>query len=180
MYSYEDRIRAVKLYSKLGKRLGDTIRQLGYPTKNSLIGWHSEYERRQDLRVGYSRSGPKYSDEQKHAPVKHYLDHDRCVASTIRALGYRSFQPQPTASKPAPAKEVASRTLACPQRKRRQRGVGGGEKADFAEVALARPCPETVPTLGGTDEKNQPRTVGFLNSGGGCGPGFNSMPLDAC
>ena len=29
MYSYEDRIRAVKLYIKLGKRTGPTIRQLG-------------------------------------------------------------------------------------------------------------------------------------------------------
>lgn len=29
MYSYEDRIRAVKLYIKLGKRTGATIRQLG-------------------------------------------------------------------------------------------------------------------------------------------------------
>jgi putative transposase len=28
MFSYEDRIRAVKLYIKLGKRLGATIRQL--------------------------------------------------------------------------------------------------------------------------------------------------------
>ncbi|PSS58881.1 hypothetical protein C6382_00405 [Pseudomonas sp. BBP2017] len=36
MYSYEDRIRAVKLYIKPGKRTGATIRQLGYPTKNSL------------------------------------------------------------------------------------------------------------------------------------------------
>ena len=36
MYSYEDRIRAVKLYIKFGKRTGPTIRQLGYPTKNSL------------------------------------------------------------------------------------------------------------------------------------------------
>ena len=32
MYSYEDRMRAVKLYIKLGKRLGATIRELGYPT----------------------------------------------------------------------------------------------------------------------------------------------------
>jgi putative transposase len=32
MFSYEVRIRAVKLYVKLGKRLGATIRQLGYPT----------------------------------------------------------------------------------------------------------------------------------------------------
>ena len=29
MYSYEERIRAVKLYIKLGKRLGAAIRQLG-------------------------------------------------------------------------------------------------------------------------------------------------------
>jgi putative transposase len=36
MYSYEDRIRAVRLYIKLGKRIGATLRQLGYPTKNAL------------------------------------------------------------------------------------------------------------------------------------------------
>ena len=88
MYSYEDRIRAVKLYIKLGKRLSSTIRQLGYPTKNSLIGWYREYEQSQDLRIGYSRTGQKYSDQQKHAAVKHYLEHDRCIASTMRALGY--------------------------------------------------------------------------------------------
>ena len=88
MYSYEDRIRAVELYIKLGKRLRATIRQLGYPTKNSLIGWYREYERSRELRVEYSRSGQKYSDQQKHAAVKHYLDHDRCIASTMRALGY--------------------------------------------------------------------------------------------
>jgi transposase-like protein len=45
MYSYEERIRAVELYIKLGKRLRATIRQLGYLTKNSLIGWNREYER---------------------------------------------------------------------------------------------------------------------------------------
>ncbi|PRX19140.1 hypothetical protein B0G75_1393 [Paraburkholderia sp. BL18I3N2] len=42
MFSYEDRIRAVRLYLKLGKRIGATIRQLGYPTKNSLKAWHRE------------------------------------------------------------------------------------------------------------------------------------------
>ena len=36
MYSYGDRIQAVRLYLKLGKRIKATIRQLGYPTKNSL------------------------------------------------------------------------------------------------------------------------------------------------
>jgi len=34
MYSYEERMRAVQLYIKLGKRIRATIRQLEYPTKN--------------------------------------------------------------------------------------------------------------------------------------------------
>ena len=36
MHSYEDRIREVKFYLKLGKCTGPTIRQLGYPTKDAL------------------------------------------------------------------------------------------------------------------------------------------------
>lgn len=51
MYSYEDRIRAVKLYIKLGKRIRATIRQLGYPSKNGLMKWYREYERGHDLPV---------------------------------------------------------------------------------------------------------------------------------
>jgi len=39
MYSYEDRIRAVELYIKLGKRVRATLGQLGCPTKNALKGW---------------------------------------------------------------------------------------------------------------------------------------------
>jgi hypothetical protein len=35
MYSYEERIRAVKLYLKLGKRLTATVRQLGYSGPSS-------------------------------------------------------------------------------------------------------------------------------------------------
>ena len=88
MYSYEDGIRAVKLYIKLGKRTGPTIRQLGYPTKNSLKSWHREYEQSRDLQVGYMRSLQKYSDEQKQAAVQYFLNHDRCIASAMKALGY--------------------------------------------------------------------------------------------
>ena len=49
MFSYEDRLRAVQLYIKLGKRVRPTIRQLGYPTKSSLKGWYNEYQRKLDL-----------------------------------------------------------------------------------------------------------------------------------
>jgi putative transposase len=88
MYTYEERIRAVKLYIKLGKRLKATIRQLGYPTKNSLIGWYREYEESRDLQVGYLRSMHKYSAQQRQVAVQHFLGHDRCIASTMKALGY--------------------------------------------------------------------------------------------
>ena len=89
MFSYEDRLRAVKLYIKLGKRIGLTIRQLGYPTKNSLRSWYREYERCQDLSAGYVRQS-MYSDADKHRAVEHYLEHGRCIAATIEALGYPS------------------------------------------------------------------------------------------
>ncbi len=88
MYSYEDRIRAVELYIKLGKRVRPAIRQLGYPTKNALKGWYREYEQRLDLPAGYAGREPKYSQAQKEAAVEHYLTHDRCIAATMRALGY--------------------------------------------------------------------------------------------
>jgi len=88
MYSYEDRIRAVRLYIKLGKRIRATIRKLGYPTKNALKSWHREYEQGGDLRVGHVRSKSKYSAEQKRVAVEHYLDHDRFLAGTRKALGY--------------------------------------------------------------------------------------------
>ena len=89
MYSYEDRLRAVRLYIKLGKRVGLIIRQFGYPTKNALKHWHREYEQRLDLSVGYVRR-PKYSQAQKTLAVNHYLEHGRWLAATIKALGYPS------------------------------------------------------------------------------------------
>jgi len=88
MYSYEERIRAVKLYIKLGKRIRPTIRQLGYPTKIALKSWYREYEQSRGLQAGYVRSRHRYSDKQKQVAVQHYLEHDRRIASTMNALGY--------------------------------------------------------------------------------------------
>lgn len=88
MYSYEDRIRAVKLYIKLGRRTVATIRQLGYPTINALKAWHREDEQDRDLQIGYVRSRQKYSNEQKQLAVEYYLMHDRCLAGTLKVLGY--------------------------------------------------------------------------------------------
>ena len=90
MYSYEDRIRAIELYIKMGKRAGATICQLGYPTENSLKSWHEQYVRDLDVPRGYLGAKPKYSQAQRQEAVQHYLDHGRCIAWTIKALGYPS------------------------------------------------------------------------------------------
>lgn len=89
MYSYADRMRAVQLYIKLGKRITPAIRQLGYPTKNSLKDWYREYERHHDLPTCYVRRKPRYSPEQKTVAVEHYLSHGRCLTETGKALGAR-------------------------------------------------------------------------------------------
>lgn len=92
MYSYEDRIRAVKLYIKLGKRIAATLRQLGYPTKNALKSWYREYEQSHDLPASYIRLRPKYSPQQKMSAVEYYLNHGQCLAATVKALGFPSSE----------------------------------------------------------------------------------------
>ena len=87
MYSYEDRFLAVQLYIKLDKRIGLTMRQLGDPTRNALKTWHSEYEQSQKLRAGYTRPA-KFSQAEKERAVEHFVELGRCIAATIKALGY--------------------------------------------------------------------------------------------
>lgn len=90
MYSYEDRLRAVKLYYKLGRRMNATLRQLGYPTKNSLKAWCAEFADKQDLRTGYRREKWQYDEEQKRRAVDHYVEQGHCLIHTVRCLGYPS------------------------------------------------------------------------------------------
>ncbi len=89
MYSYENRLRAVRLYLKPGRRINATLRQLGYPNKNSLKAWCAEFEQNRDLRRGYQREN-RYTDEQKHRAVDHYAEQGHSLIHTIRCLGYPS------------------------------------------------------------------------------------------
>ncbi len=89
-YSYEDRIRAVRLYLKLGKRIGATIRQLGYPTKNFSKPGISNTSSATIFGRAMSVRGRGIPDEQKKVAVDHYLSNGRCAAATLRALGYPS------------------------------------------------------------------------------------------
>lgn len=88
MHSYEERMRAVALYIKLGKRVQATIRELGYPTKNTLRNWYREYERCYDLPMKSAPRPPKFSEAQKQAALAHYASHGRCISWTMRALGF--------------------------------------------------------------------------------------------
>lgn len=87
MYSYDDRIRAVKLYIQYGKSAATTVRKLGYPSRKNLRRWYRTYARTGDLPAGYSKI-ERYSPEQKRTAVEHYLAHGSCLARTSRALGY--------------------------------------------------------------------------------------------
>ena len=88
MYSYQERLRAVELYIKLGTRQKVVICQLGYPTKNFLRAWHEEFQNSGDLHASFVRRKLKYSDEQKSVAIGHYIDHGGCFAFTRKALGY--------------------------------------------------------------------------------------------
>lgn len=84
MYSYEDRMRAVQLYVKYGKRTAAVIRELGYPSRKNLPRWYRAYIEAGDL-PKRSRPKSRYTAEQKRVAVDHYVDHGCCLA-TIRWL----------------------------------------------------------------------------------------------
>ena len=89
-YSREQRGRAVDLYIKYERCAADVIRELGYPSKVTLLSWYAD--RLEEERTGVpSRRGERhrrYSDEQKRAAVDHYLEYGRRPGRTMRMLGY--------------------------------------------------------------------------------------------
>lgn len=64
MYSYDDRIRAVRLYIQYDKSAAAVIRELGYPGRKTLRYWYEEYLRDNRLKKKSVRS-PKYNGAQK-------------------------------------------------------------------------------------------------------------------
>lgn len=43
MYALEERIKAVKMYFRYGKKASSVIRELGYPDRKMLVKWVREY-----------------------------------------------------------------------------------------------------------------------------------------
>jgi len=58
---------------------------LGYPTKNVLKSWHRQYEQAHDLPQGSMRARSRsIQTKQKKVAAQHYLEHDRCLAATLK------------------------------------------------------------------------------------------------
>lgn len=58
LYSYEDRMRAVKRYIPHGRSAAATIRELGYPSRESLDRWFQYYVTNGELNASFpSNSG---------------------------------------------------------------------------------------------------------------------------
>lgn len=92
MYSYEERLRAVKLYIKYDHSLSAVIRELGYPSHQALLQWYREYITQGDLHVKCVRHRRrcKFTMEQRKAAVAYYQEHGQNLARTVKRLGYPS------------------------------------------------------------------------------------------
>lgn len=90
MYSYEERMRAVKLFIQYDHSFASIKRELGYPNSRvTLNAWFAEYQKNNTLHQNFIKT-EKYSAEQRQHAINHYYEHGRCISRTIRSLGYPS------------------------------------------------------------------------------------------
>src|SRR5690554_4294755 len=89
MFSYEDRIKAVKLLLQYDMSYATVIRELGYPTRRALTNWYKEYVEDGDLHKEFNKK-PVFSLEDRQKAVNYYLEHGKCLSRTVRILGYPS------------------------------------------------------------------------------------------
>ena len=87
MYTYEQRMAAVKLYIKYYHKASAVIRELGYPDRHMLVKWFEEYESTGDLHQKSLRS-EKYTEDQKQTALQFYQEHGRSITLTVNMLGY--------------------------------------------------------------------------------------------
>lgn len=89
MYTYEQRITAVKLYIKYYQKAAPVIRELGYPNRHVLVKWFKEYEATGDLHQKSRHSKKsKFTEEEKQAALQFYQEHGRSITLTVKILGY--------------------------------------------------------------------------------------------
>ena len=87
MFSYEARIKAVNLLIQYDRSYADVVNELEYPSKMALRRWHEEYRESGDLLDKHNKKA-KYSEEEKQAVVKYYLEYGKSVPRTIKKICY--------------------------------------------------------------------------------------------
>lgn len=89
MYLREEKLKAVEPFIKYDKSPASVIRELGYPCRATLYAWYKEYLAN-GCRMPSTSAHRRYAEDQKQAAVDHFFGHGRCLAHTMRALGYPS------------------------------------------------------------------------------------------
>ena len=89
MFSYEERIKAVKLLLQYDMSYSTEIRELGYPSKESLWDWYNEYSQYGDLHQEYIKQS-KFTEKEKQRTYNYYLKHGECISRIVKKLGYNS------------------------------------------------------------------------------------------
>ncbi len=64
MFTEAERLRAIELYFKYGRKLAPVVRELGYPSKRNLRRWIRLWEASNGATKSIRRK-PRYSDVQK-------------------------------------------------------------------------------------------------------------------
>jgi len=84
MYSYEDRIKAVKLYIKYDLSTADIVRELGYPSRKMLVRWYKEHQEAGGLHERYIKRST-YTSVQMKVAFNYYLENRLNISRTVRA-----------------------------------------------------------------------------------------------
>jgi transposase InsO family protein/transposase-like protein len=88
MHTQEQRQKAVELFLETGS-YATVVNALGYGSRWSIERWHNDFKR-QGFVKGSRTKWSKFTEEQKHMAVTHFLDNGRNASKTVRALGYPS------------------------------------------------------------------------------------------
>lgn len=87
MYTYDQRMKAVRTYIESHFNENCVIETLGYPSPNALRAWYKEYLTTGTLHKK-SLLKPRYTQEQKENAVAYYANHPGSITQACRELGY--------------------------------------------------------------------------------------------
>ena len=88
MYSQEEVEKAINTFIRFDHSYADTIRELGYPNRQTLWLWWKSYRENDHNVIVCSKREPKYSEDDKRHAVNYYLEHGKSISRTIKKLGY--------------------------------------------------------------------------------------------